>query len=66
MAKETEISVPDRRPLVDLSIWFPMLQYCVSCDHEMLSPHCKSRTMEYVKLPHDENGQPLGQTKETD
>jgi len=64
MGAETEISVPDRRPLVDLAVWFPLVQYCVSVDHGMLSPHCKSRAMDYVKMPYDADGRPLGEAKD--
>lgn len=56
MAAEAEIDVPARRPLAPLGDWMNCMSFCVSADHTALSPHCKSRTMEYVKVPVEGDG----------
>lgn len=51
MKAEAVINVPERGSVEDVREFVERVQGDVSRDHRRLSPRCRSRTMEYAKIP---------------
>lgn len=51
MAVQTEIDVPDRRPVTDIGDWMEMVQKNIGFDHAQISPMCRNQALEYARFP---------------
>lgn len=61
MDAERQIEVMDRPEDGDLILWMNLVVGgSISCDHTARCPRCPSETMEYVKIPVDENADGIG------
>lgn len=58
MAQETELDVPDRRQDAPIEGWMNCVLYCVSYDHAALNSGCTYEKLEYMMIPHLDDGGP--------
>lgn len=61
MKAERFVKVPDRVPDSDLEPWMQIMTACVTYDHHARFAFCRTQSMEYVRIPHSDPDQPLGQ-----
>lgn len=61
MIREVRIDVPNRRQNEDVTMWMQNVVIPeVSRAHQYLSPFCKSKTMEYIKIQIGDNAEGIG------
>ncbi len=60
MAMERSLAVVDRGQDEDLMDWMTKVQMALGADHQLISPNCISGTVEYLKIPHDEDNPSVG------
>ena len=57
---ERTVSVPDRVSGTDLGEWMNLVTVCVSYDHRNRSPKCSLQKVDYLKIPHANEGAEVG------
>lgn len=62
MEKEAELTVPDRLPDEDIVHWMETaVGFALYTAHRLRSPNCQSTSVQYLKIPHNGDGEtPLG------
>lgn len=60
MKEEATVLVPDRHKNSDLMRWMSIVQQCLGYDHSARSPQCRSREMEYAKIPFTDGSEGVG------
>ena len=61
MAGEATVQVLERPTGSDLLLWMGVVQATIGMDHGARNPKCRSETMEYAKIPVDENAGGIGE-----
>lgn len=61
MPTEVDLRVPERKTGEDIKSFMDNMSVAISKDHSTRSPLCTRTTMEYAKVPMDDN-KPIGET----
>ena len=65
MAEEIAIDIPGRRPDQEITDWMEhTVKPWLGEDHQLRSPFCQAKAVEYLKLPMPEDGRRVGDPRE--
>lgn len=60
MQDQAALDVPERPIGGAIEVWMAVVQQAISIDHNNRNPQCRATTLEYAKIPLDDNAPQLG------